>query len=109
MAATAPQAGTAPVQEPEALGVTPTEVARQLRLPANRITLIIVEQRDVTGDHGLRLRTGSTMRPNLDEFVGSLNAAWPSSKAFKKSMPSRHGRTGNDNSARSKRGLRRNA
>jgi len=35
--------------------VTPTELARQLRVPANRITQIIQGKRSVTGDTALRL------------------------------------------------------
>lgn len=39
----------------EAIGVTPTELARQLGVPANRITQIINAQRGITGDSALRL------------------------------------------------------
>lgn len=39
----------------EAVGVTPTELARQLHVPANRITQIINGQRGITGDSALRL------------------------------------------------------
>lgn len=39
----------------ESLGVTPTELARQLRVPANRITQIVSGKRAVTGDSALRL------------------------------------------------------
>lgn len=35
--------------------VTPTELARQLRVPANRITQIIHGKRAITGDTALRL------------------------------------------------------
>jgi antitoxin HigA-1 len=37
------------------LGVTPTELARQLNVPVNRITQIIQGKRGVTGDTALRL------------------------------------------------------
>ncbi len=37
------------------LGVSPTELARQLRVPHNRITQIIQGKRAVTGDTALRL------------------------------------------------------
>jgi len=37
------------------LGVTPTELARQLNVPANRITQIIQGKRGITGDTALRL------------------------------------------------------
>jgi addiction module HigA family antidote len=37
------------------LGVTPTELARQLHVPANRITQIVNGKRAITGDSALRL------------------------------------------------------
>ncbi len=37
------------------LGVTPTELARQLKVPANRITNIINGKRNVSADTALRL------------------------------------------------------
>jgi antitoxin HigA-1 len=39
----------------EAVGVSPTELARQLHVPANRITQIINGKRSITGDSALRL------------------------------------------------------
>lgn len=39
----------------EVIGVSPTELARQLGVPANRITQIINGKRGVTGDSALRL------------------------------------------------------
>ena len=42
-------------QRLEAIGVTPTELARQLHVPANRITQIVNGQRGITGDSALRL------------------------------------------------------
>jgi len=36
-------------------GVLPTQLARQLRVPANRITQIIQGKRGITGDSALRL------------------------------------------------------
>jgi addiction module HigA family antidote len=37
------------------MGISPTELARQLQVPANRITQIVNGQRSVTGDSALRL------------------------------------------------------
>ncbi len=37
------------------VAVTPTELARQLRVPANRITQIVHGKRAITGDTALRL------------------------------------------------------
>jgi antitoxin HigA-1 len=42
-------------EELELLGITPAELARQLKVPANRITQIIQGKRAVTGDTALRL------------------------------------------------------
>lgn len=37
------------------LGVTPTELSRQINVPPNRVTQIIKGQRNITGDTALRL------------------------------------------------------
>jgi addiction module HigA family antidote len=42
-------------EELDELGVSPSELARQLMVPANRITQIVRGQRAVTGDTALRL------------------------------------------------------
>jgi antitoxin HigA-1 len=42
-------------EELEEISVTPTELARQLRVPANRITQIVQSKRAITGDTALRL------------------------------------------------------
>jgi len=41
--------------ELEELNITPTELARQLSVPANRITQIMQGKRAITGDTALRL------------------------------------------------------
>jgi addiction module HigA family antidote len=41
--------------ELEELGVTATELARQLKVPANRMTQIVRGKRAITGDTALRL------------------------------------------------------
>lgn len=41
--------------ELEELGVTPTELSRQIAVPANRMTQIIQGKRAITGDTALRL------------------------------------------------------
>ena len=40
--------------ELDGLGITPTEFARQIDVPANRISQIIAGKRSVTGDTALR-------------------------------------------------------
>ncbi len=42
-------------EELATLGVSPTELSRQIRVPANRISQIINGKRAVTGDTALRL------------------------------------------------------
>jgi antitoxin HigA-1 len=42
-------------EELEELGISATELARQLAVPANRITQIIQGKRSITGDTALRL------------------------------------------------------
>jgi addiction module HigA family antidote len=42
-------------EELEEIAVTPTELARQLRVPPNRITQIVQGKRSITGDTALRL------------------------------------------------------
>lgn len=37
------------------LGITPTELSRQIHVPANRLTQIIQGRRSITGDTALRL------------------------------------------------------
>jgi addiction module HigA family antidote len=71
MTALAPHPGTVLALELEALGVSPTELARQLRVPANRITQIIHGQRAVTGDSALRL---AHWFGNAPEFWMNLQA-----------------------------------
>jgi addiction module HigA family antidote len=46
------------------VNVTPTELARQINVPVNRVTQIIHGQRGITGDTALRLGTGSARRRN---------------------------------------------
>jgi antitoxin HigA-1 len=41
--------------ELQEIGVTPTELSRQIDVPANRITQIIHGRRGITGDTALRL------------------------------------------------------
>jgi len=47
------------------LGVSPTELARQIRVPANRISQIINGKRAITGDTALRLAHWFGSSPQL--------------------------------------------
>jgi addiction module HigA family antidote len=55
MTATIHHPGQVLAQKLESLGVSPTELARQLHVPANRISQIINGKRAITGDSALRL------------------------------------------------------
>jgi len=55
MATVAHHPGEVLAQRLEAVGVSPTELARQLDVPANRITQIVKGKRGITGDSALRL------------------------------------------------------
>ncbi len=55
MARPAIHPGEVLAEELEELSVTPTELARQLKVPANRMSQIIQGKRSITGDTALRL------------------------------------------------------
>ncbi|MFM7567614.1 MAG: HigA family addiction module antitoxin [Betaproteobacteria bacterium] len=54
MARTPTHPGEILAEELQELGVSPTELSRQLRVPANRISQIINGKRAITGDTALR-------------------------------------------------------
>jgi antitoxin HigA-1 len=47
------------------LGVTPTELARQIAVPANRLSQLIAGKRGITGDTALRLGHWFGMEPQF--------------------------------------------
>lgn len=55
MARTPIHPGEILAEELDALGVSPTELSRQIRVPANRISQIVNGKRAITGDTALRL------------------------------------------------------
>lgn len=55
------------------LGVTPTEFARQIDVPPNRVSQIIAGKRSVTGDTALRFGHWFGMEP---QFWLNLQAQW---------------------------------
>lgn len=55
MAITAIHPGEHLAEELDALGMSAAELARQLKVPTNRVTAILNGQRAVTGDTALRL------------------------------------------------------
>lgn len=52
-------------EELEALGVTPTQLARDIAVPPNRISQIIAGRRAITGDTALRLGHWFQMSPQF--------------------------------------------
>ncbi len=55
MARTPIHPGEVLAEELDGLGVSPTELSRQIRVPPNRITQIVNGKRAITGDTALRL------------------------------------------------------
>ncbi len=69
-------------EELEELGISPTELARQIDVPANRMSQIINGKRSISGDTALRLghwfKTSPTFWMNLQaqfELVAAHKAA----------------------------------
>lgn len=59
--------------ELEELGITPTAFARQIDVPANRVSQIIAGKRGITGDTALRFGHWFRMDP---QFWLNLQAQW---------------------------------
>lgn len=49
-----PHPGVTLRRELEKIGITPTEFARQIDVPANRVSMILAGKRSITGDSALR-------------------------------------------------------
>lgn len=67
--------------ELQELGITPTELARQLAVPPNRISQIIQGKRSITGDTALRLAHWFGTDP---QFWLNLQAAYEIDVAVEK-------------------------
>jgi addiction module HigA family antidote len=78
--------------ELDELGVTPTELSRQIGVPPNRVTQIIQGKRGITGDTALRLghwfRTSAEFWLNL-QTAYDLRVAEKELSALIKKMPTR--------------------
>src|SRR6187431_2459648 len=78
--------------ELEELGITPTELSRQIAVPPNRVTQIIQGKRAITGDTALRLghwfRTSAEFWLNL-QTAYDLRVAEAELAAIIKKMPTR--------------------
>ncbi len=70
--------------ELEKLGITPTELARQIAVPPNRVSQIIAGKRGVTGDTALRLGHWFGMEP---QFWLNLQAQWDLVQAERETGP----------------------
>jgi addiction module HigA family antidote len=78
--------------ELEELGVTPTELSRQIGVPPNRVTQIIQGKRAITGDTALRFghwfKTSAEFWLNL-QMAYDLRVAEKELAAVIKKMPTR--------------------
>jgi addiction module HigA family antidote len=70
---TAIHPGEVLADELEEIGVSPTELARQLAVPTNRISQIVKGKRSITGDTALRLGHWFGMSP---QFWLNLQSAY---------------------------------
>jgi len=52
-------------EELDEIGISPTELARQIKVPANRVSQIINGKRSITGDTALRLGHWFGMNPQF--------------------------------------------
>jgi addiction module HigA family antidote len=88
MGRTAIHPGEHLAEQLEELGMSAAELARQLRVPANRITAILNGQRGVTGDTALRLGhffgTSAEFWMNLQKLYELRIAAQEKGKAIER-------------------------
>lgn len=83
--------------ELEELGITPTELARQIKVPANRVSQIIAGKRSLTGDTALRLGHWFGVDP---QFWLNLQAQYDLVQAYRETgvqirhLPTRPGTLG---------------
>lgn len=81
--------------ELDELGITPTELARQIDVPPNRISQIIAGKRSITGDTALRLGHWFAMDPqfwlNLQAQFDLATAARQTGDAIRH-LPTKAGR-----------------
>ena len=84
MARTPIHPGEILADELETLGITPTELARQIRVPPNRISQIINAKRAISGDTALRLAHWFGMNP---QFWMNLQALYDMRLAEKEAGP----------------------
>lgn len=79
-------------QELDELGISPTELARQIDVPANRMSQIINGKRSITGDTALRLghwfKTSPQFWMNLQTQFDLLAAHKAAGKAIQ-ALPTR--------------------
>jgi addiction module HigA family antidote len=82
-------------EELAALGVSPAELARQIEVPANRISQIINGKRAITGDTALRLAHWFKTTPELWlnlQTAYDLHIAEDASGRAIRSLPTRLGK-----------------
>ena len=101
MARTPIHPGEVLAEELEQLGISPTELSRQIRVPANRVSQIINGKRAITGDTAMRLAHWFGTSPH---FWMNLQALYDVRLAEQeagtkiKSLPTRPGKPKSDRS-----------
>jgi antitoxin HigA-1 len=105
MARTPIHPGEILADELEEVGVSPTELSRQIRVPANRISQIVNGKRAITGDTALRLAhwfgTSPQFWMNLQTLF-DLRGAEAAAGAEIKALPTRAGSKGKPRADHSK-------
>jgi addiction module HigA family antidote len=103
MARTPIHPGEVLAEELEQLGISPTELSRQIRVPPNRISQIISGKRSITGDTALRLAhwfgTSPQFWMNLQALY-DVRVAQQEAGAEIKTLPTRCAAEGNTDESR---------
>jgi addiction module HigA family antidote len=93
------QPGEILAEELAELGISPTELSRQIAVPPNRVTQIIKGQRSVTGDTALRLghwfKTSPQFWLNL-QAAYDIRVAWQQAGTEIDRLPTRPARSEDD-------------
>ena len=103
MARTPIHPGEVLAEELEQLGISPTELSRQIRVPPNRISQIISGKRSITGDTALRLAHWFGTSPQLWMNLQALydvRVAEQEAGTEIKTLPTRRATEGNTDESR---------
>ena len=79
--------------ELEELGVTPSEFARRIRVPPNRVSQIINGKRAITGDTALRLQHIANQKPRVVCFDMQMFVLFSANMRNRINVPNRLNKT----------------